>query len=79
MNLGQYYDYLIDYELVSEETLDIITSINGYNEETLDDVLYCVSGYRDMEQYLEYEDRDNYNLYYGDDDDDESEGDLDEL
>lgn len=76
MNLEEYYNYLIDYELVSEETLDIITSINGYNEKTLDDVLYCVSGYRDIEQYLEYEDRDNYNLYYGDD---ESEGDLDEL
>lgn len=76
MNLGQYYDYLIDYELVSEETLDIITSINGYNEKTLDDVLYCVSGYRDIEQYLEYEDRENYNLYYNDD---ESEDDFDEL
>ena len=76
MNLGQYYDYLIDYELVSEETLDIITSINGYNEKTLDDVLYCVSGYRDIEQYLEYEDIENYNLYYNDD---ESEDDFDEL
>ena len=39
MELGQYYDYLIDYELVSEDTLNIITSINGYNEKTLDDVL----------------------------------------
>ena len=75
MNLEQYYSYLIDYELVSKETLDIITSINGYNEETLDDVLYCVSGYRDIEQYLEYEDRENYNLYYNDD---ESEDDFDE-
>ena len=76
MNLGQYYDYLIDYELVSEEALDIITSINGYNEKTLDDVLYCVSGYRGIEEYLEYEDIENYNLYYNDD---ESEDDFDEL
>ena len=67
MKLNQYYDYLIDYELVSNETLDIITSVNGYNEKTLDDVLYCISGYRDIEQYLEYEDIENYNLYYGDD------------
>ena len=67
MELNEYYDYLINYELVSEETLDIITSVNGYNEKTLDDVLYCISGYRDIEQYLEYEDIENYNLYYGDD------------
>lgn len=73
MNLEQYYDYLIDYKLVSSETLDIITSINGYNEETLDDVLYVVSGYHDIEQYLEYEDRENYNLYYRDDESEDDE------
>ena len=73
MNLEQYYNYLIDYELVSGETLDIITSINGYNEETLDDVLYCVSGYRDIEQYLEYEDTDTYNEYYNEDDEEDIE------
>ena len=73
MNLEQYYSYLIDYELVSGETLDIITSINGYNEETLDDVLYCVSGYRDIEQYLEYEDIDTYNEYYKEEDEEDEE------
>lgn len=73
MNLEQYYNYLIDYGLVSGETLDIITSINGYTEETLDDVLYCVSGYRDIEQYLEYEDKDTYNEYYEKEDDEDEE------
>ena len=73
MNLEQYYNYLIDYELVSGEALDIITSINGYREETLDDVLYCVSGYRDIEQYLEYEDIDTYNEYYGEEDEEDEE------
>lgn len=73
MNLEQYYSYLIDYELVSQETLDIITSINGYAEETLDDVLYCVSGYRDIEQYLEYEDKDTYNEYYKEEDEEDEE------
>lgn len=66
MNLEIYYNYLIDYEIVSQETLDIITSINGYNEETLNDVLYCVSGYRNIEQYLEYEDTETYREYYVD-------------
>lgn len=67
MNLEQYYDYLINYELVSEETLSIVTSLNGYNEKTLDDLLYVISGYRDIEQYLEYEDRETYNEYYNQD------------
>ena len=74
MELNEYYNYLINYELVSEETLDIITNINGYNEKTLDDVLYCVSGYNSIKQYLEYEDRDTYLEYYGN----ESEDDFDE-
>ena len=76
MELEKYYNYLIDYELVSSETLDIITSINGYCEETLDDVLYCVSGYHDIEQYLEYEDKATYLEYY--DNNDESEDNNDE-
>lgn len=67
MSLEQYYNYLTNYELVSGETLDIITSINGYNEDTLDDVLYVVSGYRDIEQYLLYEDKETYNEYYNED------------
>lgn len=66
MSLEQYYNYLIEYGLVSDNTLNIITGINGYNESTLDDILYFVSGYHDIEQYLEFEDKDTYNLYYSD-------------
>lgn len=35
---------------VSEQTLDIVTSINGYSLETLEDVLYAYAGYRSFEQ-----------------------------
>jgi len=35
---------------VEEQTLNIITDINGYNEETLQDVLYAYAGYRDFDQ-----------------------------
>lgn len=65
MSLEQYYNYLVESGIVSEETLDVVTAINGYNEEALDDVLYVKSGYRDIEQYLEYEDRETYEEYYG--------------
>ena len=43
------WDLLVEMG-VSEETLDIITSINGYNLQTLEDVLYVKFGYRSFEQ-----------------------------
>lgn len=68
MELEEYYNYLIDTEIVSEDSLRLITRINGYNEQTLDDVLYCTTGYRDLEQYLEYNDRETFKEYYLQDD-----------
>lgn len=68
MELEQYYDYLIDTDIVSEETLNIITKINGYNEKTLDEVLYCQTSYRDIKNYLYYEDNDTFKEYYSQDD-----------
>lgn len=75
MNLEQYYNYLLENGIVSEETLNVVTSINGYNEKTLDDVLYVKSGYRDIEQYLEYEDKETYEEYYGTSEEDEEDED----
>lgn len=68
MELEKYYDYLIDSSIASEETVNIITDINGYNEQTLDNVLYCVTGYRDIKSYLYYEDNETFKKYYSQDD-----------
>jgi hypothetical protein len=38
---------------VSEQTLQIVTNINGYNAETLEDVLYAHTGYRSFDQLKE--------------------------
>ena len=73
MSLEEYYDYLIEYLGVNEETIKCITDINGYNEETLDSILYYYTGYRDIEQYLEYEDRETYREYYQEEEDEEDE------
>ena len=48
--LSYYWNLLIDMG-VSEETLKVITDINGYNYKTLCDVLYAVFGYSDFEEY----------------------------
>lgn len=53
LSLDQMWDILMDDLGVSEETLQIVTNINGYNEGTMQDILYVVSGYRNFEQLLD--------------------------
>lgn len=50
-NVNEYYDYLIEQGIATEAELDLITSINGWSIETLNDVLYERTGYRTYEQY----------------------------
>lgn len=38
---------------VSDDTLRVVTSINGYSLDTLQDVLYAVAGYRSFDQLEE--------------------------
>lgn len=71
MSLEDYNDYLIDNVGVNEEVINCITSINGYNEDTLDNVLYYYTGYETIEQYTRYEDLETYREYYGIDEDNE--------
>lgn len=35
---------------VEEQTLQIVTDINGYNEQVMRDILYAHTGYRDFDQ-----------------------------
>lgn len=71
MELNEYYDYLVNYEIATGDEIDLVTTINGYNEEALDDILFVRTGYRDIEQYLMYEDKENYREYFEDDEEDE--------
>ncbi len=48
--INEVWNYIIDNGIATEETLQVITNINGYSEETLNDVIYCVTGYRSIEQ-----------------------------
>lgn len=47
---GRMWDWLIDMGIATHEELRLITDINGYCIETLNDVLYARTGYRDREQ-----------------------------
>lgn len=52
MDRDQMWDALIE-QGVSEQTLQIVTAINGYKTETLEDVLYAHTGYRSFDQIEE--------------------------
>ena len=67
MNKDEYVEYLIDFLGIDEKVISCVTSINGYNEETLDSILYYYTGYRDIKQYLENEDIETYREYYQED------------
>jgi hypothetical protein len=49
------WDYLIDNEIATEDALVLLTNINGYSVETLEDALYCLTGYRSIDQIEEEE------------------------
>ena len=46
------FNYFIDTEMFTYEELNLITNINGYNLEVLNDCLFSRFGYRDLEQML---------------------------
>ena len=47
--LFQMWDILQNEYGVSEETLQIVTDINGFSEETMCDILYAVAGEREFD------------------------------
>ena len=49
------WDLLVNYELASEESLKLVTCLNGYSLETMESVLYALTGYHSYEQYMENE------------------------
>ena len=49
------WDWLISQEITTEHALQLVTAINGYSIETLNDALFALTGYRDREQYEDAE------------------------
>ena len=53
MTLNEMYDALIEMG-VNAETIDVVTAINGWNQQAMEDILYAKFGYRTFEQALDY-------------------------
>ena len=48
--LDEIWDLLIELNIATQEEIQLVTTINGYNEETLNGIIYAKTGYRDIEQ-----------------------------
>lgn len=55
LKVNELWDELLEMELFTEEELKLITNMNGYSIETLNNALYVRYGYRDLEQMKESE------------------------
>lgn len=64
MTEQEMYDYLENYMGVSEETLVVVTKINGDNCKTYEDILYVLTGYSDFESYMEFEDPSSLPVFF---------------
>lgn len=49
MDKDEAWDTLLMLD-VSEDTLQIVTSINGYSMDTMNDILFAKTGYRSFDQ-----------------------------
>lgn len=47
------YDFIIEYDIATESELTLVCCINGRSVETLNDVIYARTGYRNIEQIKE--------------------------
>ena len=55
MDISTIWDAIIEYGIATKEELSLVTAIDGYNKDTLNNVIYVRTGYNDIEQLLEEE------------------------
>lgn len=55
MDVEELYGNLIEYEICSEDSLQLATCLAGYSVETLNSVLFILTGYRTWEDYVKWE------------------------
>lgn len=53
--MNKIWDYILEAGIATEAELQLVTNINGYNEEVLNSIIYARTGYRNIEQLKECE------------------------
>ena len=60
------WDFIVDNNIATESELQLVTDINGWNEETMADIIYARTGLRSYEQCKDegYSGTDELDIYY---------------
>ena len=68
-------DFIVDNNIATEEEVRLVSDINGWNEETMTDIIYARTGLRSYEQCKDegYSGTDELDSYYCLDEDEEDE------
>ena len=73
------YDFIVENNIATEDEINLVTDINGWGKDQLNDIIYARTGYHDAEQCVQSE-PDAYQIsdddladYYGLNDEEEDE------
>ena len=53
MELSEMHKYLVEYEIATEDEIELVSNINGYTRATMTDILYSKTGYNTFDQQQE--------------------------
>jgi hypothetical protein len=48
--INEQFDHMVESGLCTEAEIQLVTCINGYNQQTLDDIVYARTGYMTWQQ-----------------------------
>lgn len=54
------YDFIRDNEIATEDEISLVTNINGWSEESLNDIIHCRTEYHDIPQLYSCEPENYY-------------------
>ena len=55
MDKNEVWDFILEYEIATYDELVLVTNINGYRLDVLNDIIYAKTGYRSIDQIKECE------------------------
>lgn len=55
MTINEMWNCLTENQIATESELSLVTCINGYSEESMRDVLYARTGYRNFDQLEDFD------------------------
>lgn len=58
------WDSIVEFGIATSEEVGLVVGINGVSEKTLNDIIWVRTGYRDIEQFLNYDEEDEQSSFF---------------